>query len=77
MFNAFESLALNVRSGEPIRVEQSNFPVLLRLSQGFEIRESIRVRCLRVAQFGHFSSFVHEDLQSVLSENQQLPKFER
>ena len=33
LFNVFESLVSSLRSGKTLRVEQSNFPALLRLSQ--------------------------------------------
>ena len=36
LFSAFQSLVVSMRSGEDLRVEQSNFPVLLRLAQELE-----------------------------------------
>ena len=39
MFNVFESLVSSLHSGDALRVEKSNFPVLVRLSQEFENAE--------------------------------------
>ena len=39
MFDVFESLVLSLRSGEALRVEKSNFPALVRLSQELENEE--------------------------------------